>query len=1120
MTALSAIGRLSPAERRALLEHLLRGADEANLSSTGPRLKPLSRAEPLPLSFGQERIWVFEKLLPGSPTYHSVATLRMRGALDVGALEAALQQLVLRHESLRTVYLDGTEAPKQQVLEHVAVTLPLHAFDELPLSERSAAITEAFREAARRPFDLTRGPLFRFELARSAPDEHSLLIAVHHISADGGSLGVLLEELAQLYGSQAPGRPAALAKLPVQYADFASWQRERLTGESLQERVAFFRKAIDGAPQLLQLPTRAAPERRTYATGHIPVRLSLEVRRKLEQLARETGSTPFMVLLGAFQLLLRRYSGQREVLVGTQVAMRGQPELERVVGFFVNTLVLRANVEDAASFRAHVSSQRDHVLDAFAHQDVPFEKVVEAVNPSRDLRRSVLIQANFNLQNNAIGRPALGDLEVKVELESGNTDVDLDLYLQDENVGGGGGFAGQLQFQRDVFDEELISRMAGHFERLVEALVARPDLAVAQHPLVVGEEREALVHGWNATARAFRAEATLPVRFGEQVDATPTGVALSCGSEHLTYAELRQRVTLLASLLRDIGVGPEVVVGMCVPRSPQMVIAMLGILEAGGAYLPLDPAYPKDRLAFMLEDSGAHVVVTLGSAAEGLPLEGRRVVDVARALSPAEVSGKLPPAPAAAPDQLAYVLYTSGSTGRPKGVQITHRNLVNFLDSMLERPGLRADDVLLSVTSPSFDIAGLELYLPLICGARVVLAQQQDASDGAQLAALIASCGATFMQATPSTWRLLAEAGWPGRSSLVALCGGEALSETLASWLLGRTAALWNMYGPTETTIWSTCEQVKPGEAITLGRPIANTRVYVLDAALQLVPVGVAGRLFIAGEGVARGYLGRPELTTSRFLADPFSGVPGSRMYDTGDLVRWRPDGRIEFLGRDDNQVKLRGFRIELGEIEVALRQQAGVAEAVVLALPGAGGEPALVAYVVPQQGAEMDLTELKAQVRSQLPEYMVPSTLVRLDAFPLTPNGKLDRSALPRPLEASPGAADSFVAPTTALERQLAAAWSEALGLERISLHDDFFALGGQSLLATRLAFKLRERLGVEVGAIALFQYPTVAELAAHLIDLQRAQAEAEAHTEEVDSMSDADVEAMLRQLADGEKA
>ncbi|HSG41035.1 MAG TPA: amino acid adenylation domain-containing protein, partial [Thermoanaerobaculia bacterium] len=892
---------------------------------------------------------------------------------------------------------------------------------------------------ARWRFDLAVGPLVRLSLLRLGEEEHALLLNVHHIVSDAWSMGVLIQDLAALYEGS-----TRLPDLPVQYADFAIWQRERLRGEALEDQIAWWREKLAGAPAVLDLPTdRPRPVVHSQRGGTVGVRIPAEVAAGLRGAGRRAGATPFMALLSGFQILLARYTGKADAPVGSPIAGRTRSELEGLIGFFVNTLVLRTDLSGDPTFSETLTRARETTLGAFGHQDLPFERLVEELAPRRDLSYSPLFQVMLVLQNapqRAIELPGL--LIEPLRAQTGTAKFDLTLSLAETTEGLGG----WLEYDLDLFDPATAERIAGHFGTLLAGAAADPGCRLSELPLLTAAEREQFLVDWNATGREVPA-ACVHEGIAEQAVRTPEAVAVTFGEASLTYRDLDRRANALAHRLRAQGVGPETRVGIALERSLEMVIGVLAVLKAGGAYVPLDPSYPAERLAFMREDSGLALVLEgdLGEIGES----------------------ELPPAGGAGPSNLAYVIYTSGSTGRPKGVQIPHAALSNFLASMAERPGLGSGDVLLSVTSLSFDIAGLELYLPLLAGGRIVLASREEAADGHALRELIAASGATVMQATPATWRLLLEAGWEGGEGLVALCGGEALPPSLAASLRARTRALWNVYGPTETTVWSTAEEVGEGP-ITIGRPIANTAVYVMDAWGQPSPAGVPGELLIGGAGLARGYLERPELTAERFVPDP-SGE-GTRLYRTGDLARFRADGRLDHLGRLDHQVKVRGFRVELGEIEAELGRHPEVTAAVVVAR-----EDRLVAYVVGDAPAEA----LRESLKSRLPAYMVPSAFVFLEALPLTPNGKVDRKALPEP---GAGTAELLAGPLTPAEELLAGIWCDVLGLERVGVHQDFFELGGHSLIATRVASRVRDVFGVEMHLRWLFETPTVSGLAARL--------------------------------------
>jgi len=1034
-----------------------------------PPLKPVAREGGLPPSFAQERLWFLDQLQPGLTAYNVPAPVRLVGRLAVGALVEALREIVRRHEALRTVFhLPAGEAePVQAILPAAAVPLPLVDLSAVPPAPREAEARRLAATQTRLPFDLARGPLLRAALLRLAgPEgpqgpEHVLLLCLHHIATDGWSMGVLMREVAALYDAFSSGLPSPLAELPVQYADYAAWQRGWLAGEVLEAQIAYWKQALRGVPPLLDLPTdRPRPPVQTFRGAHRPAFFPPEVAEPLRQLGRTQGLTSFMVLLAALHCLLHRVSGQGVVAVGSPTANRGRAELEGIIGFFANTLVLAGDLTDEPAFRDLLAQVRETSLGAYAHQDLPFEKLVEELAPERSLAHTPLFQVLFVFQGAAAPAatpPAAGGLALSpLAAEMGAAKFDLTLEVEER----GKGFAASLEFNTDLFDGATIDRLLGHFRALLEAVLAAPEGRVAELSLLSAVERRQIVVEWNATGRELP-EGFVHEWIAAQAKRSPQAVAVACGSESLTYEELDRRANGLAWRLRRLGIGPEMRVGIALERSIEMVVGVLGVLKAGGAYVPLDPSYPAERLAFMREDARLNVLLSGGD--------------------PPEESAEAPES-GVGPQNAAYVIYTSGSTGRPKGVQIPHGALANFLTSMAGKPGLGADDRLLAVTSLSFDIAGLELYLPLTVGGRIVLANREDTADGRRLQALIAESGITVLQATPATWRLLLESGWQGGEGLKALCGGEALSPVLAAALRQRVSSLWNVYGPTETTVWSTVEEIRSDGPILIGRPIANTEAYVVDGENQPVPVGVPGELLLGGAGLARGYLDRPELTAEKFVPNPF-GDSGSRLYRTGDLARWRVAGVLECLGRIDHQVKVRGFRIELGEIEATLRRHPQVGEAVLVAR-GEPGEQNLVAYVAAQEGAggAPEVDELRSFLSAKLPAYMVPWAFVVLPALPLTANGKIDRRALPDPEREAWGAAPEIEEPRSAMERTIAGIWRQLLRLDRVGIDDNFFDSGGHSLLAVRLYHQLKSATGREFPLVALFEHTTIRALARYL--------------------------------------
>jgi amino acid adenylation domain-containing protein len=1017
-----------------------------------------------------------EQFQPGMPLYNIPAAARLRGRLDRAALRLVLQAIIDRHESLRTTFAVGEGGPVQVVAPALELPLAEEDLSALPEPERASELRRRAREEARRPFDLARGPLLRVALLRLGDEEHAVLLTLHHVAADGWSAGVFLRELAALYAAFSRGEPSPLPPLPVQYADYAAWQRDYLQGDVLEAQLTYWKGRLAGVPPL-ELPTdRPRPATPSPEGASLSVELPPELSARLKELARGGGATPFMVLLGAFQALLGRYSGQDEFAVGTPIAGRTRPEVQGLIGFFVNTLALRADLSGDPSFRALLARTKETALGAYAHQDVPFEKLVEELRPERDTSRSPLFQVMFTLQNVPMPQVSLPGLTITPlggEGEAAKFDLSLGLAETPE------GLRGTLFYRTALFDRRTMERFLEHYRLLLEAAAADPDRPLSRVPLVAGEESRRVLVEWNDTAADYPADLCLHQLFERQAARTPDAVALTGGDQSLTYAELDARAAALARRLRSLGVGPDVHVAVCAERSPEMVVALLAVLKAGSAYVPLDPAYPAQRIEYMLADSAAPVVLTQCRLVDRLPATSATVVCLDEEPALGDDLGDS----GVRPDNLAYVIYTSGSTGKPKGVQISHRAIVNLLLSMCQKPGLSADDMLLAVTTISFDIAALELFGPLAVGARVALAGRDEAADPGRLADLLRTSGATVMQATPATWRMLLEGGWRGDTSLKALCGGEALPRDLARRLLPACGSLWNMYGPTETTVWSTCQRIDSATgAISIGRGIANTRMYVLDRHLQPVPAGVAGEVWIGGTGLARGYLNNPALTAEKFLPDPFSGEPGARMYRTGDRGRWLADGTLEHLGRLDAQVKVRGYRIELGEAEAALAAHTAIREAAAAVREDRAGGKRLVAYFVARDSALVPgADELRSHLRERLPEYMVPSAFVALDALPLTSNGKVDRKALPAPPAERPTARE-YVAPRTPLEGYLAGLWEKELGVERVGVEDNFFELGGDSIKGAVLVNRVRDKLGEDVYAVALFDAPTVAKLARYL--------------------------------------
>ena len=1065
------IAELTPDQRARLEQRLL----EVKPRPAHPPTLPRERPTPLPVSFAQQRLWFLDRLEPQQGVYNIPRAVRLRGTLDVEALRGALDVIVERHEALRTTFASADGVPSQRVTTPRPVDLRIVDLGAWPAAEREAEARCLLGEAAMRPFDLASDLMLRASLARLDADDHVLLLVLHHIAADGWSMGILSRELSALYESFTAGRAPELRPLPIQYADYAVRQRQSLTGAVLETQISYWRHRLADAPPVLELPyDRPRPPLQTYRGASTSFALPGSLTEALRTLSRGEGVTLFMVLLSALQTLLGRYSGSTDVVVGSPIAGRTRVDTEGLIGFFVNNLALRTDLSGNPTFRELLRRTREVALGAYTHQELPFEKLVEELAPPRSLSYSPIFQVMLAFQNTPSAALQLRGLSAtRFDTERTTSRFDLTLSIEETERG----LQGSCEYSTDLFDASTIGRFLGHFHRLLEGAVEHPDTPLSRLPMLTDAERRQILIKWNETTADYPRDTCVHHLVQAQVARTPHAVAIAFEGVELTYRDLDQRANHVAHLLRARGVGPGAVVGVHVDRSPQMVIGMLGILKAGAAYLPLDPTHPSARLAWILTDAAVTTVVT---EARHLPRLSGYAADLICLDSLHETSAESsPPAGGAGPEHLAYVMYTSGSTGAPKGVEIAHGSLVNFLHAMRTTLGLTTADVLVAVTTLSFDIAVLELFLPLIVGARVVIVDGTVAADGVRLGDVLTRTHANIMQATPTTWRLLLDSGWRGDSAFTVLCGGEQLPRDLADALLERCGTVWNLYGPTEATVWSAAHRVGPGSgSVPIGRPIANTRMYVLDADLQPVPVGHPGNLYIAGIALARGYRNRPEWTAERFIRGFFDDPPEVRLYRTGDRARYRADGSLEYLGREDHQIKLRGFRIEPAEVETALRTHPAVREAIVVARAEGAADSRLVAYVEPTGETTPEPAALRDVVRARLPPYMVPSDILVLDAFPLTPNGKIDRAQLPAPGgSVAPGS--SFVAPRDPLELQLVGVWERVLARKPVGVTDSFFDLGGHSLLAVRLFAEIEALTKRRLPLASLFQAPTVESLA-----------------------------------------
>ncbi|HEY7559872.1 MAG TPA: amino acid adenylation domain-containing protein [Candidatus Binatia bacterium] len=1070
----------------AVLADSVRAALRLNQGNIAP-ITVCERSDRLPLSFAQERLWFLHQLEPNNFSYNFPTATLIDGQLDVAAMQRALNEVVRRHEALRTVIAVSDGQPAQVIIPKLSLKLPVIDLSHLRGSETEAEVSRLISKIAQEPFDLSNAPLLRVILLKLNENRH-VFVTVHFLIADGWSIGILFKEISRFYEQYSLGSSSPLPELSIQYADFASWQRQRLQGEALGSEISQWKELLGDRSWAGDLPTdRARPPRQSYRGARQTIVLPRPLTVALKRLSRNESVTMFMILLAAFKTLLYRYSGREDIVIGSPIAGRNRAEVENLIGLFTNTLVLRTDLRSDPSFAELLKRVRENCLKAYAHQDLPFEKLVEELHPNRDLARNPLFQEMFIFQNTPNPVPTIRGLTThRLEVDGGTSKFDLTLSLSEQNEQ----LVGSFEYSTDLFNRPTVERIARHFLTLLEGIVADPNQHISELAILSAVEQHQLVIEWNGTAAGYPKDKCIHELFEEQVERTPDAVAVTFEGQQLTYQELNTRANRLAAQLIILDVGPEKLVGICVERSLEMVVGLMGILKAGGGYVPLDPTYPRKRLAFILADAHISVVVTQEKFVESGLLSAishqPTYVCLDRDWPYIERENAQNRQAKVEPETLAFAIYTSGSTGQPKGVQISHRSVVNCLHSIGQRLGFTDRDVLVAVTTISFDIAALELVLPLLVGGRVVVARRAEATDGRELARRLTESSATAMQGTPSSWRMLIEAGWDGTPGFKILCGGESLSRELAEALLTR-GEVWNLYGPTETTIWSAIHKVtSAGGPVPIGRPIANTQLYILDSRLQPIPIGVHGELYIGGDGLARGYLNRPELTKESFIPHPFSDQPGLRLYRTGDRARYLADGNIEFLGRVDNQVKIRGYRIELGEIESALNQHPGVREsAVVVRDRDSLGEKDLVGYFVLTQGSTLSVEELRSFLRGKLPEYMIPSVFMPLGELPITPNGKIDRNALPLPDGTTHDLMHEFVWPRNEIEEMVAQVWREVLKLKTVGVHDNFFELGGHSLVATRVIARLRNKFGIDLSLRKLFELPTVATFAQCIDDL-----------------------------------
>ncbi len=1066
---------------------------ESSVGSSG--IERLSERVNLPLSFSQQRMWFLSQLEPESSAYNISVAYRITGQLNQVALEQSLAEITQRHEALRTTFSAVNGQAVQVIHQTQTLLLPLVDIQEEAEAQRLST------EFAEQPFDLATGPLWRVKLLRFGSQEHLLLVTIHHIVFDEWSLNVFFQELTALY--QAFSKLAAettlsstlLPELPIQYADFAHWQQQWLQGEELEAQLSYWKQQLTSCSPVLELPTdRPRPPVMTFAGKKQDLALPKALTNALKTLSQKEGATLFMTLLAAFQILLYRYSGQSDIIVGSPIAGRNRAETEKLIGFFVNTLVLRTDLSGNPSFRELLGRVREVALGAYDHQNLPFEKLVEELRPERSLSYNPIFQVMFVLQNAPmlpIELPGLTLVPQSVERETSQFDLTLEL---EETASGLVGF---FEYNTDLFDDTTITRMVGHFQTLLEGIVAQGEQKVSELPLLTTDERQQLLMDWNGFQTEYPDQKCFHQLFEEQVERNPKAVAVVFGKQQLTYGELNAKANQLAHYLRSLGVGPDSLVGICLERSLEMAVGFLGIFKSGGAYLPLDPKYPQDRLTFMLEDSQTKVLLTQQRLVESLPKHNAQVVLLDTDWETIAQQGQENPLNNTTAENLAYIIYTSGSTGKPKGVMIPHRGLVNHNLAIAELFNLQPSDRVLQFASISFDIAVEELFPSWITGVTVVFRPEEMISSGTDFLKFITQEQLTILSLPTAFWHemvkdmSLIQQPLPSTLRLVAVGGEKASRSAYLTWsqLVGNNCRWLNTYGPTETTVTATFydpamtdQTHRTLSEIPIGRPLANAQVYILDQQLQPVPIGVPGELHIGGAGLARGYLNRPELTSEKFIANPYSDHPDARLYKTGDTVRYLNDSNIEFVGRIDNQVKIRGFRIELGEIDTVLEQHPALQQGVVIAREDVPGDKRLVAYVVPTQEQTPTTSELRNFVKERLPNYMVPTAFVILEELPMTANGKLNRRALPAPDLSREDLEETFVAPRNDVELKLTKLWEKVLSIEPIGVKDNFFELGGHSLLAVRLFSEIEQKFDKNLPLATLFQAPTVEQLASCL--------------------------------------
>ena len=1040
-----------------------------------------TRPEYIPLSFAQQRLWFLDQWDPRSTAYLLPYAWRLHGSLSIHALETSLTEIVARHESLRTTFSINDGNPIQNISPQVPICLTSHDLTSHPAATQEIELQRQIREETHKPFDLSTGPLWRAKLLRLNANYHVLLLTLHHIITDGWSMGVFFKEWTMLYTRQVTGQPTELPKLQIQYADYAIWQRHRLQGKELNRQLKYWGNQLEDAPPSLDLSTDfPRPPQQTYSGERLSFTLPSKLTHSLKTLSHQEGVTLFMTMLAAFHLLLFRYTGQLDIPIGTPIAGRTHTNLESLIGFFVNTLVLRTPLQKHSSFQEFLHQVRETCLEAFAHQDLPFEKLVETLQPVRDPSRHPLFQVMFQLHQEEVHDELIFPNVQMESIHESTPSAAFDLLL--ELTSTKGYIKGSFTFNTDLFSASTVNQLAIHYQQLLESVPNNIQKAINVIPFLSENERQHLIFDWNETKQNYPYNKCIHELFEEQVELTPEAIAIAFEDQQLTYRELNRRANQLAHFLNQRGVGPDVRVGLCLERGLEMITGLLGILKSDGAYVPLDPTYPEERQQYILTHTQPQCILTQPGLCPWLTDSTTSRIDLDPDGSSYAHYPTSNPTSAQSWLNLAYVIYTSGSTGVPKGVMVTHQSVSNLLHTLQKQVGVDSTTTLLAVTSLSFDISVFELFGPLIAGGRLVMISREMATDGLPLQTVLQSHAITLMQATPSTWSMLMQSKpSPLSRPIKILTGGEALTSNLANQLESWGASIWNVYGPTETTIWSTMwKRELHSRVISIGHPLANTSVFVVDQINELMPIGLTGEILIGGDGLARGYQHSPALTAEKFIPHPFSTEHGARLYRTGDRAKYRPDGTLDFLGRGDSQVKLRGYRIECAEIEMTLTTLPTIQKAIVLCREDQPGEKTLVAYVVPTDSAQPSQGDMTMWLKRTLPDYMIPSAFLMLQALPLTPNGKVDRKALPAPDQTQRIGTEPYAPPRTPMEELVVDIWRDLLNIDHIGVHDNFFELGGHSLLATQVVARLRPLSSATLSLRTFFDRPTIAELSA----------------------------------------